>query len=83
VVDEIHGFTADTDVSEQMLTNMFVGSPPGNHDRILDFSTAATGCLFFAPSAHFLDDPPVDAPADAGAVQRGSLGIGGLKGDSS
>ena len=58
-------------------------SPPGNHDRILDFSTAVTGCLFFAPSADFLDDPPVDAPADAGAVQRGSLGIGSLKGDSS
>ena len=77
------GYTADTDVIEQMLTNMFVGSPPGNHDRILDFSTAVTGCLFFAPSADFLDDPPVDAPADAGAVQRGSLGIGGLKGDSS
>ncbi len=77
------GYTADTDVIEQMLTNMFVGSPPGNHDRILDFSTADTGCLFFAPSAAFLDDPPVDAPADAGAVQRGSLGIGSLKGDSS
>jgi putative iron-dependent peroxidase len=69
-------------VIEQMLTNMFVGSPPGNHDRILDFSTAVTGCLFFAPSGDFLDDPPVDAPADAGAVQRGSLGIGSLKGDS-
>jgi putative iron-dependent peroxidase len=77
------GYTADTDVIEQMLTNMFVGSPPGNHDRIRDFSTAVTGCLFFAPSADFLDDPPVDAPADAGAVQRGSLGIGSLKGDSS
>ena len=77
------GYTADTDVIEQMMTNMFVGSPPGNHDRILDFSTAVTGCLFFAPSADFLDDPPVDAPADADAVQRGSLGIGSLKGDSS
>ncbi len=77
------GYTSDTDVIEQMLTNMFVGSPPGNHDRILDFSTAVTGCLFFAPSAGFLDDPPGDAPGDAGAVQPGSLGIGSLKGDSS
>jgi len=77
------GYTSDTDVIEQMLTNMFVGSPPGNHDRILDFSTTVTGCLFFAPSAGFLDDPPGDAPGDAGAVQPGSLGIGSLKGDSS
>ena len=27
-------------------------------DRILDFSTALTGNLFFVPSAGFLDDPP-------------------------
>ena len=25
---------------EQMLTNMFVGNPPGNYDRLLDFSRA-------------------------------------------
>ena len=66
---------------ELMLTNMFVGAPPGNHDRILDFSTAVTGCLFFVPSAEFLDDPP--APANDRTVQPGSLGIGSLKGDSS
>ena len=43
-------------------------SPPGNYDRILDFSTAVTGSLFFVPSADFLDDPP-DAPsAAAGTV---------------
>jgi porphyrinogen peroxidase len=45
-------------VTEEMLSNMFIGLPPGNTDRILDFSTAVTGCLFFAPSADFLDDPP-------------------------
>ena len=39
-----------------MLRNMFIGDPPGNHDRILDFSTAVTGCLFFVPPAQFLDD---------------------------
>ena len=77
------GYARSPDVIEQMLTNMFVGRPPGNHDRILDFSTAVTGNLFFVPAVAFLDDPPVDAPADAGAVQRGSLGIGSLKGDSS
>ena len=30
-------------VTERMLTNMFIGDPPGNYDRILDFSTALTG----------------------------------------
>ncbi|MEI2273096.1 Dyp-type peroxidase [Sphingobacterium sp. ML3W] len=40
---------------EKMLTNMFVGNPPGNYDRILDFSTTVTGTLFFAPSIDMLD----------------------------
>jgi porphyrinogen peroxidase len=44
-----------------MLTNMFIGDPPGNYDRILDFSTAVTGTLFFVPSQDFLDALP-DAP---------------------
>jgi putative iron-dependent peroxidase len=61
------GYAATPDVIEQMLTNMFVGKPPGNHDRILDFSTAVTGNLFFVPTTEFLDDPPprgtlADAP---------------------
>ncbi|RDI98773.1 Dyp-type peroxidase [Dyella solisilvae] len=40
---------------EQMLTNMFVGKPPGNYDRLLDFSKAVTGTLFFVPSAALLE----------------------------
>ncbi|MGD0544703.1 MAG: Dyp-type peroxidase [Candidatus Acidiferrales bacterium] len=40
---------------EQMLENMFIGRPPGNYDRLLDFSRAVTGNLFFAPSATFLE----------------------------
>lgn len=40
---------------EKMLINMFVGNPAGNYDRILDFSTAKTGTLFFAPSMDMLD----------------------------
>jgi putative iron-dependent peroxidase len=40
---------------EQMLENMFVGRPAGNYDRLLDFSRAVTGNLFFAPSATFLE----------------------------
>src|SRR5262250_1890332 len=41
---------------EQMLVNMFVGRPPGNYDRLLDFSRAVTGTLFFVPSTTFLDN---------------------------
>jgi putative iron-dependent peroxidase len=74
-----------------MLERMFIGDPPGNYDRILDFSTAVTGNLFFAPPADFLDDLPdrperpapatpssPSTPASAPAAD-GSLGIGGLK----
>jgi putative iron-dependent peroxidase len=62
-------YAATPQVTEQMLENMFLGRPPGNTDRILDFSTAVTGCLFFAPPAGFLDDPPgaPGAPRAAGA----------------
>lgn len=41
--------------TKKMLTNMFVGNPQGNYDRILDFSTAETGTLFFAPTLDILD----------------------------
>ena len=48
-----------------MLENMFVGRPPGNYDRLLDFSRAVTGNLFFVPSATFLEGVAEDQPADA------------------
>lgn len=53
--------------TELMLQNMFVGRPPGNYDRILDFSRAVTGNLFFVPTATFLDGVEAEpaAPADA------------------
>jgi len=51
-------YAATPDVPEQMLRRMFLGDPYGNYDRILDFSTAQTGSLFFVPSADFLDDLP-------------------------
>jgi len=77
-------YAATPSVTEQMLVNMFIGNPPGNTDRILDFSTAVTGSLYFAPSADFLDDlpdPPGAAPdpPGAGPADPGSLGIGSLK----
>jgi putative iron-dependent peroxidase len=41
---------------QKMLENMFIGSPEGNYDRILDFSTAKTGSLFFVPTFNMIDD---------------------------
>ncbi len=88
------GYARSPDVIEQMLANMFIGKPPGNTDRILDFSTAVTGSLFFIPSLEFLDDPPEPAgaatadssPAEPGASGApagpdadGSLRIGSLR----
>ncbi len=49
------GYAADVTAIEEMLRHMFIGDPPGNHDRILDFSTAVTGSLFFIPTIDFLD----------------------------
>ncbi|HWK26477.1 MAG TPA: Dyp-type peroxidase [Solirubrobacter sp.] len=69
------GYAADPAVTEEMLRNMFLGKPPATHDRILDFSTAVTGALFFIPTVEFLDDPP----APAATTRDGSLSIGSLK----
>jgi putative iron-dependent peroxidase len=49
------GYSRSPRTIEQMLENMFVGRPPGNYDRLLDFSRAVTGNLFFVPSATFLE----------------------------
>jgi putative iron-dependent peroxidase len=75
---------------EQMIENMFVGKPPGNYDRLLDFSRAVTGTLFFVPTATFLEDVAPgaaastssegeNAPTEPPSEQGGSLGIGSLK----
>ncbi|MEZ0363125.1 Dyp-type peroxidase [Mycobacterium sp. pUA109] len=79
------GYSRTPAVTEQMLRNMFLGDPPGNTDRILDFSTALTGGLFFTPTIDFLDDPPpLPEPAAAAAAPptptHDSLAIGSLKG---
>jgi putative iron-dependent peroxidase len=80
------GYARSPDVIEEMLRNMFIGKPPGNYDRILDFSTAVTGSLFFVPSGDFLDDPPTTASAVAATAEAapgdGSLGIGSLREES-
>ncbi|MFI5894465.1 Dyp-type peroxidase [Actinoplanes sp. NPDC051513] len=51
-------YASTPDVPELMLRRMFLGEPYGTYDRILDFSTAVTGSLFFVPTAVFLDDLP-------------------------
>jgi putative iron-dependent peroxidase len=56
------GYSRTPRTTETMLQNMFVGRPPGNYDRLLDFSKAVTGSLFFAPSSTFLDNISGDAP---------------------
>ncbi len=56
------GYANDPRVTEQMLRNMFVGRPVGNYDKILDFSTAVSGTLYFVPPADFLDSPDDFAP---------------------
>ncbi len=88
------GYSRSPRTIEQMLENMFIGRPPGNYDRLLDFSRAVTGSLFFVPTATFLDNvteegsivPSAASPAaePQPAVQPesdGSLHIGSLKGD--
>ena len=82
------GYARSPDVIEQMLTNMFIGKPAGNYDRLLDFSRAVTGNLFFVPTADFLDDaqsakqpapPSAEVPTTTKAPDDGSLAIGSLK----
>ena len=55
------GYCRTPRVTEKMLENMFVGDPPGNYDRLLDFSRPATGSLFFVPTATFLDNVSTEA----------------------
>ena len=83
------GYARTPSVTERMLQNMFLGSSPATHDRILDFSTPVTGTLFFVPTVEFLDDLP-DPPGAGVVIQRGrtayvvpppdgTLGIGDLR----
>jgi putative iron-dependent peroxidase len=59
---------------EQMLENMFVGKPPGNYDRLLDFSRAVTGTLFFVPTATFLEDVAPEPAARSTASSTATEG---------
>ena len=59
------GYSRSPRTIKQMLENMFIGKPPGNHDRLLDFSRPVTGNLFFVPSATFLENVTDDEPPAA------------------
>ncbi len=85
------GYARSPRTIEQMLQNMFVGRPPDNYDRLLDFSRAVTGGLFFVPSLSFLETVTPNAAASAAPLDKespaaalpandGSLGIGSLRG---
>ncbi len=58
------GYSRAPRTTEKMIENMFVGNPPGNYDRLLDFSRAVTGTLFFAPPETFLENV-TDEPSSA------------------
>jgi putative iron-dependent peroxidase len=86
------GYSRSPATIEQMLENMFIGRPPGNYDRLLDFSRAVTGNLFFVPSATFLESAAEEPGAIATLASKEisestksksdtTLGIGSLKGD--
>ena len=90
------GYSRSPRTIERMLENMFIGRPLGNYDRILDFSRAVTGNLFFVPTATFLEDVTSGVPATVQPASEpradepsqpirpmpdSSLGIGSLKGD--
>ena len=88
------GYCRTPRITETMLQNMFVGRPPGNYDRLLDFSRPITGGLFFVPAATFLDNISADAPEPTEIVRSTaseppsapsaldtSLKIGSLKGE--
>ena len=86
------GYSRSPRTIEQMLDNMFIGRPPGNYDRLLDFSRAVTGVLFFVPSETFLENvgdenPPAEldtsdglatAPAPASPPSRAPDGSLGI-----
>jgi putative iron-dependent peroxidase len=74
------GYSRSPRTIEQMLENMFIGRPPGNYDRLLDFSRAVTGSLFFVPSLT-AGSAMVDGPLSTSRKSDGSLGIGSLKGE--
>jgi putative iron-dependent peroxidase len=86
------GYSGQLWVLERMLDRMFIGDPPGTHDRLLDFSRAVTGATFFAPSRDRLlgladlarapsdpSAPPEPSPPTPPDAPDPGLGIGSLR----
>jgi putative iron-dependent peroxidase len=72
------GYSCSPSTIEEMLENMFIGRPPGNYDRILDFSTPVTGNLFFIPTSTFLDSISPDQPAPLVHAAQNAVPISAL-----
>jgi putative iron-dependent peroxidase len=68
------GYARSPSRIEQMLVNMFVGRPAGNYDRLLDFSRAVTGTLFFVPTATFLENVATETPPPSISVPQAREG---------
>jgi len=86
------GYSKSPRPTEQMLENMFIGRPPGNYDRLLDFSRAVTGGLFFVPTVTFLDAVaddssgalvPEEAASEPTPAASPAVPAAGTKGDGS
>lgn len=66
-------YASTAGILEQLLRDRFGGDPPGPADRVLDFSTAVTGGLFFVPTTDQLRGPggrPSGAATRLAAVAR-------------
>jgi putative iron-dependent peroxidase len=68
------GYARSLHPLEAMLEAMVVGRPPGNYDRLLDYTHPATGTNFFAPSLQFLealgsDESPETMPPAVAVAQ--------------
>jgi putative iron-dependent peroxidase len=76
------GYARSPRTIEQMLENMFVGRPPGNYDRLLDFSFAMTAVVAGAIARPSMDHRPrsiIDLSAGPGAAS-GKICSGSLLG---
>ncbi|SEA22772.1 putative iron-dependent peroxidase [Arachidicoccus rhizosphaerae] len=68
-------YASTFDTVNKMLINMFVGDPPGNYDRLLDFSTAKTGSLFYVPTLEMLDSMSSGDFTLSGAAPLGDTNV--------
>jgi putative iron-dependent peroxidase len=68
------GYARSLHPLEAMLEAMVIGRPPGNYDRLLDYTRPVSGTNFFVPSVQFLaslasDQPPQPLPPAAATAR--------------